>query len=102
MRSLYNRPQKLYAGYADVVNLFYGNLGVEYSMTNGVNILNPEITSSNPEVLSVYLEETTYNSYNGYLYYKCVCTAKKKGKAVITIKATDGTGKKAKLKVTVR
>lgn len=102
MRSLYNRPQKLYAGDAFEDDLFYGDLGVEYSMTNGVYILNPEITSSNPEVLSVYLEETTYNSYNGYLYYKCVCTAKKKGKAVITVKATDGTGKKAKLKVTVR
>lgn len=100
MKANYRSPQRLSPGFGAEVSLFSGDLGSSYTRTSGGYVLRPEVTSSNPEVASAYV--SGYGGSVDMLSYGCVLTTEKKGTAVITIKATDGTGKKARLKLIVK
>ncbi|MCR5486742.1 MAG: S8 family serine peptidase [Lachnospiraceae bacterium] len=102
MRRGYKSPQRLNAGGAYAVdNLFYGDLGMFYSTTSGGKVIEPEIVSSNPEVVSAKVYGYSMD-YSKGMSYKCILTTKKRGSATVTIKATDGSGKKASIRFVVR
>ncbi|MCR5650663.1 MAG: S8 family serine peptidase [Lachnospiraceae bacterium] len=80
--------------------LFTGDLGWDYTMTTGGHVILPEVKSSNPAVVSAYVYKYSA-AEGGGLLYTCILTCKKKGNASVTIKATDGSGKKSTVYFTV-
>ncbi|MBR1877347.1 MAG: S8 family serine peptidase [Lachnospiraceae bacterium] len=101
MRSLYNKTQLIRVGYTGIPDLFSGDLGLSYFTATGGRVISPEIISSNPAVVSAYIPSDGYSGSTEGIVYKCVLVANKKGTATITIKATDGSNKKATLKLRV-
>ncbi len=74
--------------------LFSGDLGWVYTVTSGGSLIPPEIISSNPAVVSVQISNYSLSDGGG-LNYTCLLVPHKKGNATVTIKATDGSGKRA-------
>ena len=101
--SCLSRNKKLVfkAGDASEILLFGSNLGIDYSMTSGKVII-PEIMCSNPKVASAFVSEYGTTSDRSGMIYNIIITTLKKGSSTITIKATDGSGKKASIKVVVK
>lgn len=105
-----NNTLELNVGDGCVLPAFISDMGLDYSMESNA-VIYPEVESSNAKVSSVYVIE--YHRYPEIiegetpepivgLGYMCAVTGLKKGNATITIKATDGSGKKATLKVRVK
>ena len=99
MKSKFRSPQKVNVGLASEVALFTGNLGYDYSLATS-RVVIPEVKSSNPKVASAYV--SGYRGGSDGLEYTCILVCERRGSATITIKATDGSGKKASLKVIVK
>ena len=89
LKSEVRSPMTVEAGFVNMLILFTGDL-----------VVTPEIESSNPKVASAYVSRISRGS-NGLDYY-CILTCKQRGKATLTVKATDGSGKKASFRMIVR
>ncbi len=94
-----NKKIEMIAGDVGEATLFASDLGLDYSMTSGY-VINPEISISNPKVASAFV--LGFERLYGGIAYKIAITTLKKGSSTITIKATDGSGKKASVKVVVK
>lgn len=94
----------LYKSYSETIYSPYGSsfyLDYEYGMNGTYYTINNAVTltSSNPAVASVSYATDS----NGYLIPNTLrVRAHKNGKATITMKANDGSGKTAKLKLTIK
>jgi hypothetical protein len=105
-----NNTLELKVGDAGIFPAFIGDFGLGIYRENGY-AFDVEVVSSNAKVASAYVvdhyrypeieEGATPDPITG-IAYDIVLTALKKGNATITIKATDGSGKKASFKVRVK
>ncbi len=80
-----------------LLDAFTGDMGLGYTRGHGGKVLEPQIKSSDPKVASAKLYKL-YGCKDG-IGYRLMIITKKTGTANITVYATDGSGKKATLKV---
>ena len=102
MKSRVGGTQRVQLGYGGEIELFAGDLGWEYIRGTGGKVLYPDIISSNPAVASTYISGFgKYGEGLDGISYKCFLVCEKRGTTKVTIKATDGTGKKVTVKIIV-